>query len=111
VHCYSTTRNRQEPPGSGGGLLFRISHGLDSQYKKSPDVQASGLFSVTQILLTNARYYLRNLIDNFDINDVAIYHGDLLVLAVIRWVVINGRVVSVIGRIVRINGIRIIVVD
>ena len=56
------------------------------------------------------RYYLGNLIDYFDVNDVAIDSRDLLVLAVIGRVVVNGSFLSVIGRVIRINWVWIIVV-
>jgi len=61
-------------------------------------------------LLRLFEYYLRNLINNFDVNNIAIDHRNLLILTVVGRVVINGGFVSVIGRIVRISRVWIIVV-
>jgi hypothetical protein len=77
-------------------------------HKKSPDIHTSGLFNVA-ISSKARRSYLRDLIDHFDVNDVAIDYGHLFVLAVIGRVVIDGRIVSIIGRIIGIDRVRIIV--
>lgn len=86
----------------GSGANVQVARTCD---KKIPDAQASGIY------LSCLRYYLGNLIDDLDVDNLSIDHRNLFVLAIIGRVIIDRGFIAVVVAVIGIHGIRIIVIN